>query len=120
MDFKTAIISAFNNFLNFEGRASRPEYWWFALFYLSVYIVAIIIDSVLGMGIVALLVSLALLCPGLSVATRRLHDINKSGWWQLLYLIPLVGLAVMIYFLVQKGEEGANRFGPPPRASEEI
>lgn len=113
MDFKTSVTSALNNFINFEGRASRSEYWWFFLFYVLVYIAAIILDSVLGMGFVSLLVSLGLLAPSLSVGARRLHDINKSGWLQLLYLIPLIGLLVMIYFLVQKGDTGSNRFGEP-------
>jgi uncharacterized membrane protein YhaH (DUF805 family) len=113
MDFKTSVNSVLNNFINFEGRASRSEYWWFFLFYVIVYVGAMIIDSMLSMGVLVLLVSLGLLAPSLSVGTRRLHDTGKSGWWQLLYLIPLVGMVVMIYFLVQKGDTLPNRFGPP-------
>lgn len=110
MDFKTAVTSALNNYINFEGRASRSEYWWFFLFYVIVYAAAIIIDTVLSFGLLASLVSLALLCPSLAVGARRLHDINKSGWWQLLYLIPVIGALVMIYFLVQKSDPLPNRF----------
>ena len=110
MDFKPAVTSALNNYINFEGRASRSEYWWYVVFYILVYVAAVVIDSVLSLGFATLIVSLGLLAPSLAVTTRRLHDINKSGWWQLLYLIPLIGALVMIYFLVQKGDTLPNRF----------
>ena len=113
MNFPDSVKSALNNFVNFEGRASRSEYWWFFLFYLIVYFAAIGIDVALGLGFVSLLVSLALLAPSLSVGARRLHDIGKSGWLQLLYIIPIIGLLVMIFFLVQPSHAGANRFGEP-------
>ena len=116
MDFKTAVNSALTNFINFEGRASRSEYWWFFLFYVIVYIGALIIDSVLSLGVLGLLVTLGLLAPSLAVGARRLHDINKSGWWQLLCLIPLVGFLILIYFYVQKSDAGTNRFGAPTAA----
>lgn len=113
MDFKTAVTSALNNYINFEGRASRPEYWYFFLFYVVLYVVAIVLDSMLGMGFATLLVSLGLLAPSLSVGARRLHDINKSGWWQLICLVPLLGALFLLYLYAQKGNEGENRFGAP-------
>lgn len=112
MNFQDAVKSGFDKFAVFEGRATRSEYWWWVLFYMVVYISAIAIDIMLGLGVLALLVSLGLMAPSLAVATRRLHDINKSGWWQLLYLLPLIGMIVMVYFLVQPGEQKENRFGP--------
>lgn len=113
MNFVDAAKSGFNNYINFEGRASRSEYWFFVLFFVIVYILAIVMDVILSLGVVSLLVNLIFLAPSLSVGARRLHDINKSGWWQLLYIIPLLGMLVMIFFLVQRGNLGENRFGPP-------
>ena len=113
MNFQDSVKSSFDNFMNFEERASRSEYWWFFLFYVLVYIAAVVLDSILSLGLLSILVSLSLLCPSLAIGTRRLHDINKSGWFQLLYFIPVLGLIAMIYFLVQPGNIGANRFGEP-------
>jgi uncharacterized membrane protein YhaH (DUF805 family) len=100
------------NYANFEGRESRKQYWMFILFYILFYIACIVVDSVLGIFILAPLFSIGLLIPTISFATRRLHDIGKSGWWQLLMLIPLAGF-VLIYFLAQKSE-GDNEYGPTP------
>ncbi|QEL65196.1 hypothetical protein OTERR_17200 [Oryzomicrobium terrae] len=105
MTFTDAIKTCFAKYLDFEGRASRSEYWWWLLFLLLASIVANLINENLGS-----LVSLALLLPSLAVATRRLHDIDRSGWWQLIGLIPVIGTVVMIYWCVQEGKE-PNRFG---------
>jgi uncharacterized membrane protein YhaH (DUF805 family) len=102
--FVDAIKICFNKYADFNGRASRPEYWWFVLFSFIVSIVTMFLP------IVSLIVSLALFLPSLAAAVRRLHDIDKSGWWLLLVLVPLAGL-VIIYFLCQRGTEGQNRFG---------
>jgi uncharacterized membrane protein YhaH (DUF805 family) len=61
--------------------------------------------------------SLALAVPSIAVATRRLHDTGRSGWWQLLALIPLVGLIVLIVFLAQDGKSGQNHYGPSPKGA---
>ena len=73
-------------------------------------------NLVLGMlgDMISMLFSLATLLPSLAVGARRLHDTNRSGWWQLLWLIPVIGWIVMIVFLVQEGEAGDNRFGNVP------
>ncbi len=113
MNFQDAVKSGFDNFINFEGRATRSEYWWWFLFYIIAYVTAIVLGSAINVGIIPLVVSLGLWAPSLAVGTRRLHDINKSGWWQLLYLIPLIGLLVMIYFFVQPSNTSDNRFGSP-------
>ena len=97
MNFGQAISTCFAKYATFSGRASRPEFWWFFLFQILVSIVA----SMLG-DVVAGLVSLALLLPALAVGARRLHDIGKSGWWQLI-MLTVIGLLLLIYWWVQPG-----------------
>jgi uncharacterized membrane protein YhaH (DUF805 family) len=112
MDFKQAITTCFRKYADFTGRASRPEYWWFALF--SV-LVSLVVSGLLGdwMG---MLVNLGLLLPSLAAGTRRLHDMGKSGWFQLVWLVPFIGWAVMIYWLVQ-ATAGPNEYGTGPDAA---
>ncbi|MBK5207420.1 MAG: DUF805 domain-containing protein, partial [Polaromonas sp.] len=86
-------------------RASRPEFWWFFLFQLLVSVAASIVSERFGS-----LVNLALLLPALAVGTRRLHDIGKSGWWQLLMLTG-IGLLVLIYWWVQPTADRSNAQG---------
>lgn len=115
MNFQDAVKSALaDNYANFEGRASRPAYWFFFLFYVVVSIIGMVLDSIIGMGVFQLIILFGLLLPSFAVGARRLHDTGKSGWMQLLYIIPIVGLVVMIYFLVQPGDTTENKFGPPP------
>lgn len=111
MNFVDAVKSGFENYVNFEGRATRSEFWWWSLFGFLAGAAAGVLDAVLMLGFINTLVSLALLAPGLAVGARRLHDINKSGWWQLLWFIPIIGWAILIYWDVKKGDEGENRFG---------
>jgi uncharacterized membrane protein YhaH (DUF805 family) len=91
--------------VDFKGRASRSEYWWFALFVVLVSFAA----GLLGDAANAL-VALALFLPYLAVSARRLHDIGRSGWWQLVWYIPFIGWMVMIYWCVQDSE-GPNAYG---------
>ncbi|PWE55953.1 DUF805 domain-containing protein [Metarhizobium album] len=114
MSFTEAVSSALSKYVVFSGRASRSEYWWFVLFNIIVSIVAAGVDAALGIQAVGALVSLALLLPGIAVGVRRLHDIDKSGWWLLIAFVPLIGFIVLIYFFVQPSQPGDNRFGPPP------
>lgn len=111
MNFVDSVKTGFDNYVNFEGRATRSEYWWWVLFYYIVYFAAMALDFSLGLGIVSLLASLAMLAPSLSVACRRLHDIGRSGWWQLLVL-TIIGIFVLLYWFVQKGDAGENKYGP--------
>ncbi|MDP1953814.1 MAG: DUF805 domain-containing protein [Polaromonas sp.] len=102
MNFGQAISTCFSKYATFSGRASRPEFWWFFLFQILVSIAA----SMLG-DIVAGLVSLALLLPALAVGARRLHDIGKSGWWQLI-MLTVIGFLLLIYWWVQPGSSDAS------------
>lgn len=95
--------------MDFNGRAKRPEFWWFALF-------CVVVSLALGMISSALstLFSLATLLPSLAVGARRLHDTNRSGWLQLLWMIPLIGWIIMIVFLAQQGSSEDNQYGSSP------
>lgn len=98
----------------FEGRAGRAEFWYWVLARFIIGIVSGILDGIIGIGIFRLIFGLALLLPWLGVAVRRLHDTNRSGWWFLLGLIPLVGIIILIVFWAQKGQQGENQYGPEP------
>lgn len=111
MNFQDAITSVFRNYANFKGRAARSEYWWFALFSLIVSAIMSVVD---GSGTLSAVWSLLVLLPSLAVGARRLHDIDRSGWWLLIGLIPLLGLLVLIWFFATRGNAGTNRFGNDP------
>jgi len=116
----------FKRYAEFTGRSRRKEYWMFTLLAIGIYIVASILDRIAGMnGIIAgrygpitALVALGLLVPSLAVSIRRLHDSDRSGWWLLLGLVPMVGEIIVLVFMVLKGTRGANRFGADPKAGE--
>jgi uncharacterized membrane protein YhaH (DUF805 family) len=107
-DFQKAVKTCLNKYANFNGRAARPEFWWFFLFQVAIYFVASLVH-----GLLYLLAFLALLLPSVAVGVRRMHDIGKSGWFLLLGLIPFVGL-VLLYFAAQPGQPGDNAYGPQP------
>ena len=95
MSFTDSIKTCFQKYIDFNGRASRSEFWWFFLFTLLVRIVTTWIP---GLGFI---ITLALLLPSLSVTARRLHDTNRTGWWMLLYVIPVLSLmAISIVIIV--------------------
>ena len=108
----------------FSGRARRAEYWYFVLFNIIVAIVLSLIDTLLGtfnfmqgVGLLSGLYSLAVLIPTLAVTVRRLHDVDRSGWWIFINLIPLIGFIVLLVFAVTDGTPGSNRYGPNPKES---
>ncbi len=105
MTFTDSIQSCFKKYAEFNGRASRSEYWWWALFVLVTNIGARMIGDIPGA-----VVALGTLLPYLAVTSRRLHDIDRSGWWQLVSLIPLIGWAVVIYWYVQDST-AENKYG---------
>jgi len=117
MGFGQAISAGFSNYVNFSGRACRSEYWYWVLFVILADIVAGIIDYLLGMQIVSSLFGLVTLLPGIAVSIRRLHDLDRTGWWILLALIPLIGWIILLIWYISKGTDGPNRFGPDPLAT---
>lgn len=113
-------------YADFYGRARRAEYWLFTLLMVLVVIPVAIIGEVaeatgqLGPGTAILflilgLIYLGLLIPSIAVTVRRLHDTNRSGWWLLISLIPLIGGLVLFVFTVLDGTPGPNRFGTDPK-----
>jgi len=98
-------ITPLKQYADFSGKATRKEYWMFILLSTLINIGLMVIDVVLNTAFLSAIFSIALLIPSISCATRRLHDIGKSGWWQLLYFIPLIGVIVVIVFLCQRSNE---------------
>jgi uncharacterized membrane protein YhaH (DUF805 family) len=118
MTFAESIQICFSKFTTWQGRARRSEYWWFVLFNVVASLVAVVIDRAIGtVPILQILVSLALLLPGLAVSIRRLHDTNRSGWWIWIGLIPFVGAIILIIFYCQDSTPHDNNYGPNPKAS---
>jgi uncharacterized membrane protein YhaH (DUF805 family) len=114
MNFATAVKTCFRNYATFQGRAPRAEYWYFVLFNVIVSVVLNVIDGMIGTQVLSSLYGLAVLLPGIAVATRRLHDTDRSGWWQLLWLVPIIGLIVLLIWFCTRGTQGDNRFGADP------
>lgn len=114
MEWYTKVLT--QKYADFAGRARRAEFWYFFLFNLIVAIVLSVVDNVLGTnGLLGGIYSLAVIVPNIAVTARRLHDTGRSGWWQLIGLIPLIGLIVMIVFCVQDGDFERNQYGPSPK-----
>jgi uncharacterized membrane protein YhaH (DUF805 family) len=114
VDFQSAIRLQIENVTNFEGRASLSAYWWYALAVFIVNAVLEIFSVAIGSVALSLLVDLAAFVVGLSalsVAVRRMHDTDKSGWMLLLGLIPFVGWIVVLIFALLPGTPNQNRFG---------
>jgi uncharacterized membrane protein YhaH (DUF805 family) len=107
-------------YADFNGRASRSEYWWFYLAVIAGYVLIALFfgNGALG-SLLALVLVVASFLPTLSAGARRLHDTGRSGWFLLLGLIPLVNL-YLLYLLASRGEEGPNAYGLPPLAVPEI
>jgi uncharacterized membrane protein YhaH (DUF805 family) len=114
MGFGEAIATCFQKYVVFSGRAVRSEFWYWALFEMILLVVLAIVDAIVfgaSTGVLSTLASLALFLPGLAVWARRLHDINRSGWWQLIAFVPLIGVIVLIVWACKRGTPGPNRFG---------
>jgi uncharacterized membrane protein YhaH (DUF805 family) len=119
MSFTAAIRSCLSQYVGFQGRAMRSEYWYFALFYFLAYLVIAVvlgtIGAIIGTQILRALAivvfELAMLLPLLAVGVRRLHDLDKSGWWLCLGFIPLVGGIILLVWFCMPGTRGPNRFG---------
>lgn len=115
-------LAALGKYADLYGRAQRAEYWYFVLFYLLIYLGLMIVDGLtgtfsesMGLGLTSGLFTLAMLLPSIAVGVRRLHDTDRSGWWLLLGIIPLIGAIVLLVFAVQDGTPGVNRYGANPK-----
>lgn len=104
------------NYVGFQGRARRKEYWMFTLFSIIFSLIFIILEEIVNLSsVLSSIYSLAILLPSLAVGARRLHDTGRSGWWQLLPLIPIIGLIILIVFLCQDSQDNENKYGPNPK-----
>lgn len=118
-----SVATCLGKYADFRGRAQRSEFWWFFLFVVVVSWVAAVLDSVwmsgwsLGpfavTGPFGATTNLLVLLPSLAVGARRLHDTDRTGWWQLLLVIPCVGLVLLAVFWCLPGKKHANRYGEP-------
>jgi uncharacterized membrane protein YhaH (DUF805 family) len=117
MNFIQAIGSGFSNYVNFSGRAARAEYWLWVLFTVIGGIAAGILDAALwgydatGGSPLNAVFDVITFLPSLAIGVRRLHDIDRTGWWLLIALTG-IGILVLIYWACVKGTAGPNRFGP--------
>lgn len=116
---------ALKRFAMFSGRSRRAEFWYFMLFSSLIQLGLFLVDKSMGWtyvtetadhGLLSTAALLVLLLPGFSVGTRRLHDIGKSGWWQLLILLPVLGILILIAFWVRDGHAGQNAYGINPKS----
>lgn len=123
MGFGEAISSGFSNITNFSGRSARSAFWWWMLFVWIIEAVVYWIEKAIspdssgilfGAGILSTIVYIVLWLASLAVGCRRLHDTNKSGWLQLLLIIPCLGPIILIIFWVQPSQLGDNQYGPQP------
>ena len=114
MDFMTSVKTVFSKYADFNGRAIRSEFWWFILFCIVVGLVLGMLDTMLfgygSIGLFALVFQLGTIIPSLSVGARRLHDIGKSGWWQLLMFVPILGWILLIYWFAQAGNDLGEKY----------
>jgi uncharacterized membrane protein YhaH (DUF805 family) len=115
-------MKVLRQYSDFRGRARRTEYWIFTLVSVLISVALAFVDAVLGLeagglGLLGVLYGLAVLLPSLAVGARRLHDTGRSGWWQLIQIVPVIGIIVLIVFLATDGHPGANTYGPDPRSS---
>lgn len=120
VSFMEAVNRAFNNYCCFTGRASRSEYWWFALFCAAIaWLLSglILLNPTVG-KIVNFVYSAIILLPSLGLCVRRLHDIGKSGWWYLIGFIPVVGIILLIVWFCKPSQPGPNQWGPEPNMTD--
>ncbi|SEO47774.1 DUF805 domain-containing protein [Paenibacillus sp. OV219] len=115
MEWYTKVIT---NYVGFQGRARRKEYWMFILINIIISVILSILENLLGLSnLLSKLYSLFIFLPSLAVTVRRLHDTDKSGWWVLIGLIPFVGFIVLLIFTCLDSDPGTNRYGENPKQS---
>ncbi|ELY3878664.1 TPA: DUF805 domain-containing protein [Acinetobacter nosocomialis] len=110
-NYQQAIFTCFKKFADFKGRARRREFWYFELFCVLLSLLLSFMNEDL-----ATLAILITLIPNIVVNVRRLHDINRSGWWMLIALVPIVGVLLLLFWAAQEGNPSANQYGESPKA----
>ena len=123
VNFGTAVKLGFQRYVDFSGRSTRAEYWWWGLFSVVVSFALFIADTLTGNsstfgwmgGLLDTLFTLATIIPSLALSVRRLHVITRTGWWLLLLFVPVIGWIVLIVWAIKRGDGGPNKYGPDPR-----
>lgn len=110
-NYQKAILTCFKKFADFKGRARRSEFWYFELFCLLLSLLLSFINEDL-----ATLAMLITLIPNIAVSVRRLHDIDRSGWWMLIALVPIIGVLLLLFWAAQAGNQSTNQYGESPKA----
>lgn len=118
MGLKEAVSTVFRKYAVFNGRAMRSEFWYWTLFTWVVSVVVSLVEppTQSGFQFITLLFALGTLVPSIAVSVRRLHDLNRSGWWLLVFFIPLLGIVLLVVWFIGRGTVGGNRYGPDPLA----
>ncbi|PEW76340.1 hypothetical protein CN424_19525 [Bacillus cereus] len=111
-------LKVLQNYVGFQGRARREEYWMFYFFNIIMLILHATIDLIADLSSILIgLYTLITLLPSLAVGARRLHDTGRSGWWQLISIIPLIGIIILLIFMCKDSQENNNQYGPSPKFS---
>ena len=123
MKFSESVKTVYSKYATFSGRATRSEYWWFALFFYAIILCAFLLGVAMGIdkpifALIGIFVALSFI-PIVALRVRRLHDIGKSGWWIFLGLVPYIGEFILFIFSVM-GSDGENEYGPDPFDEETI
>ncbi len=120
-------LDVLKKYADFTGRARRAEYWYFVLFNVIISFVIGFVDGIFGtyaaeaeLGLLGTIYALAVFVPSIAVAARRLHDTGRSGWWQLILFIPLIGVIVLIVFLVLDSHPYENEYGANPKLEDPL
>ncbi|MBB3131461.1 uncharacterized membrane protein YhaH (DUF805 family) [Paenibacillus rhizosphaerae] len=108
-------LQALKNYTGFQGRASKKEYWMFMLYEGLIYLMLSVVEEIAGLSYILSGIYFAVtFLPALAVACRRLHDTGRSGWWNLIVLVPVVGIIIFIVQTCQASQETDNPFGSKP------
>lgn len=121
-EFVNCYLDAWHKYLNFNGRSTRKDYWGFFLINILVSALIALAEVIVGMGdgFISSLYALAVICPNITLCTRRLHDVGRSGWWQLASIVPLLNFYLLYLLWIKPGTEGDNKFGSPARAEQPV
>lgn len=124
MNMMDAVKTVLGKYATFSGRAGRAEFWWWTLFLVLLFLAISLVEGAILAPMLGseafspdagqplgMLATVLVILPALAVDVRRLHDIDKSGWWYLIAFVPIIGSLILIYWFIQPGTEGENRFG---------
>ncbi|MFK4135902.1 DUF805 domain-containing protein [Pseudomonas luteola] len=113
-----AYINMWKNYFDFNSRVSRKDYWCARAIDFLALMAIVLFGKALNLGEnLSAIYALASIIPVISLSVRRLHDTNRSGWWYLIALVPVIGWLILFVFMIMKGDDGTNRFdGEAPKA----